>query len=184
MYRRRMLGYYPPVVQAIKEIESIVDCEYPEFESISAEKKRVTKDAYLLTMGEERITEWEQILGIKPLEGSSTQDRRDNIIARIRGQGKLNSALISSIVNAFTGGTAESYIRDSVLHVEITPPKDNKTYQFTNVIRELSKVIPAHLGLEVVRKYATWGEVKESFTSWEDIKRLANWEELAAFVVD
>ena len=179
MYKERMNGYYPLVVQAIKEFQAIINSEYPEIEALHEGNERVLADAYLTTMTEERIEQWEKILKIQPIENSTIEDRRDTILARVRGQGKLNTALINSIVNTFTGGTAISYIVDSVLYVEITPPPDNKQYQFTNVEQELALKVPSHLGLRVARNYYTWNDiityaptwqrVYNSFETWEDV---------------
>ena len=179
MYKERMNGYYPLVVQAIKEFQAIINSEYPEIEALHEGNERVLADAYLTTMTEERIEQWEKILKIQPIENSTIEDRRDTILARVRGQGKLNTALINSIVNTFTGGTAISYIVDSVLYVEITPPPENKQYQFTNVEQELALKVPSHLGLRVARNYYTWNDiityaptwqrVYNSFETWEDV---------------
>jgi hypothetical protein len=164
-----MNSYYPRIVNKIEEIKAIIDAEYPEFEDLNTAKERITQDAYLLTMGEDRILEWEQILGIKPIEGSSVDDRRETIIARIRGQGKLNTALINNIVKTFTGGTANSWIKDSVLYVEITPPPNDKTYQFANVEQELRVKVPAHLGFNVYRNYFDWGDLNKDVETWQDV---------------
>lgn len=182
VYGRRMLGYYPNVIRAIKEFQAIVSAEYPEIEDLHGCQEEVLNDAYLTTMGAERIKEWEKCLNITPLSNSTLENRRDTIIARIRGQGKLNTALINSIVNAFTGGTANSYIQDSVLYVEITPPPDNKQYQFADVAQELLKKVPAHLGLHVERKYGSWNDIKD-FGTWQDIKDdLGTWSEVLIYV--
>ena len=116
LYGRRMINYYPPVINHILEFRAIIESEFPEIENLHTHAHSALKDAYLPTMGEERIQSWEKILGILPIEGSTLDDRRETIIARIRGQGKLNTSLINSIVNAFTGGTANSYIKNSVLY--------------------------------------------------------------------
>lgn len=182
MYRERMNGYYPTVIQSILEFQAIINSEAPEFEGMSIAKNQITSDAYLLTMGEERIGEWEELLGIKALEGSSVDDRRDTIIARIRGQGKLNSNLINKIVNTFTGGTANSWVEDSVLYIEITPPPGNKAYRFENVKQELAKKVPAHLGLNVSRNYYEWNEVLKNYPTWQDVRNsFANWNEVYIF---
>lgn len=185
MYRQRMNSYYPKVIRSITEFKSIVDSEYPEFELLADGRDRITNDAYLITMGEDRIREWEEILAIRPIEGSSISDRRDTIIARIRGQGKLNTATINAIVNAFTGGTANSWIEDSVLYVEITPPPNNKSFQFANVEQELRKKIPAHLGFNVSRNYYTWKEVSDylNLETWGDVKDYFDtWNDVYLFV--
>lgn len=170
MYQKRMNSYYPQVIQAIREFKAIIDGEYPEFGDLSVASEQVLNNAYLITMSEDRIKQWENVLGIKPLEGSSEQDRRETIIARIRGQGKLNTETINTIVNTFTGGTANAWVKDSVLYVEITPPPDNKQYQFANVEQELSIKVPAHLGFEVSRNYYDWKEIQKIYPTWQDIK--------------
>jgi hypothetical protein len=183
MYRERMNSYYPEVLQAILEFQAIIDAEYPEFEALEKGNERVISDAYLLTMTEDRVVEWENMLGIRPLPDSTVDDRRETIIARIRGQGKLNTEMINVIVGTFTGGTAKSYIRDGTLYVEITPPPNNKSFRFENVEQELAKKVPAHLGFNVSRNYYTWGETKNKFTTWGDVKSsFEKWNDVLLFI--
>lgn len=179
MYRERMNSYYPQIIQNILEFQAIIDGEHPEIESLSDGTIRVINDAYLTDMSEDRIKQWESVLNIQPIEGSSISDRRDTILARIRGQGKLNTERINAIVNAFTGGTAKSWIEDSVLYVEITPPPDNKQFRFENVEQEIAKNVPSHLGFNIRRNYqlwsgveyenATWSEVRTNYGTWRDV---------------
>lgn len=183
MYQTRMNNYYPQVIRSIAEFKAIIDADYPEFEELASARDNAYADAYLTTMTEDRISQWEAVLGIKPLEGSSVDDRRETVIARIRGQGKLNTELINTIVKTFTGGTANSWIKDGVLYVEITPPPNNKQYQFTNVEQELSKKVPAHLGFQVSRNYHTWGEIQPSYSTWQTVKDSFNtWNDVYLFI--
>ena len=170
MYRERMIGYYPPILRSIKEFQAIANSTSSELEELDVVKADVLSNAYLTTMGEERLKQWEKILNIVPVENSTIEDRRDTVIARIRGQGKLNTALINTIVKTFTGGTADSWIKDGVLYVKITPPQGNKQYKFDNVVQELRLKIPAHLGLDVQRKYLLWGEVDDANHSWKQVR--------------
>ncbi len=178
----RMLNYYPKAVQQILEFQSIIKSEGFEIDFLKSDVQLLVNEAYLTTMGEERVASWEKALGMHYAQGDTLQDRRDAVVARIRGQGKLNTETINSIVNAFTGGRATSYIEDSVLHVKITPPPNNKQYKFDNVKRELSKKVPAHLGLDIVRNYATWKEIVENFSDWNTVKQRDTWEELMLWV--
>ena len=178
----QMLEYYPPVLQMLRELQAVVKIEGFELDFLNSELTFVLNDAYLLTMGEDRISQWEKLLKITPIEGSSIEDRRSTIIARIRGQGKLNTKLISLIVNAFTGGTATSHIENSTLYVEIKPPAGNRSYQFSSVENELKSKTPAHLGLVVKRDYATWGDIRSNFTSWEAIANKNTWEDLVLYI--
>jgi hypothetical protein len=178
-----MNDYYPHVIRSILEFKSIIDSEYPEVEDVNGCSDRVMEDAYLLTMNEDRILEWEKILGIVPIDGSSVSDRRETITARIRGQGKLNTTLINSIVRTFTGGSANSWVADSTLYVEITPPPGNKQFQFANVEQELRKKVPAHLNFMVSRNYFEWKDIKNSFSTWGDVKsHFDTWDDVYLFV--
>ena len=180
---QRMLDYYPHVIKTIQEFKAITLTEGVELEDIHGKFQSVTDNAYLTTMDEKRVSEWEQILGIVPIQSSTVGDRRDTVIARIRGQGKLNTALINSIVNAFTGGTANSWVEDSILYVEITPPPGNKQFQFANVEQELSKKVPAHLNFKVSRNYLEWREIKNNYSTWGDVKNTFDtWEDVYLFV--
>ena len=179
----RMLNYYPDVIKRILEFQALIGAEGIEVDDVSNEIDILVNEAYLTTMGEDRIAEWEKALGIIYSKDDTLDDRRDVIIARIRGQGKLNTATISAIVNAFTGGTAISYFENSTIYVKITPPPDNKQYKFENVEREIRKKKPAHLDLVVTRNYSTWGDVKNHYASWNTINQLSNWEELMVWLV-
>ena len=183
IYGQRMINYYPQVISCIQEFRSIIRAEYPEIETASTEKNKILDDAYLLTMTEDRVESWEKILGISPLKNSTLEDRRDTIIARIRGQGKLNTELINSIVNVFTGGKANSWVSNSILYVVITPPPNNKQYKFANVEQELSKKVPAHLGFKISRNYFYWTDIQELYSTWQDIKDgFDTWEDVYLYV--
>lgn len=183
MYRERMNSYYPKVIQSILEFQAVIDSESPEISESNDTTEQILNDAYLLTMGENRILEWEKVLGISPIDGSSLNDRRETIIARIRGQGKLNTELINTIVKTFTGGKANSWIEDSVLYVEITPPPNSKQFLFENVEQELKLKVPAHLGLNISRNYYEWGDTKKNFATWGDVKNnFDTWNDVYIFV--
>lgn len=182
-YNKRMIEYYPMVIQQILEFQAIIDSEAPEIELAAKGIERVTTDAYLTTMTEERIEQWEHILGIRPRSDSTVENRRDTIIARIRGQGKLNTELINLIVRTFTGGTARSWVANSTLYVEVTPPPDNKQYYFEDVEQEIARKIPAHLGFVIERNYFTWGEVDEQHNDWQQVlDDKQTWENVLLFI--
>lgn len=178
----RMIEYYPSVLKEIVDLQAIIKALGFEIDFLHANFDYTVNDAWILTMGEERIAQWEQALGIVASPFDSVSDRREVIIARCRGGSKLNTSLINSIVGAFTNYTAESYVEDSTLHVKVNAPSDNKQYRFENIERELQLRVPAHLGLRVSRNYSTWGEIKDNFTSWETVAALDDWETLKIFI--
>lgn len=184
-YKARMYGYYPTVITDIEEFKAILDAEYPEISAIVAAKDRIAENAYLVSMDAERLEQWEHALGITPLEDSTLEDRRETIMARIKSHSKLNTATIESIVKTFTGGEAKSTITNSVLTVEIKPPKDGKEFRIENVTQEIQRLIPAHLGFNIKQSYVTWGDVKNKHASWNTIKTsYADWAAVKAIFPD
>ena len=187
-YNEQMLNYYPEVIKAIREFQALIKVQSLEVEEMHVELVKLLENAYVGTADVDTITKWERMLGITPLEQGTDSmetwlsDRRETILARLYNVEKLNTKSINDIIKIFTGGTAISYFRDGTITVLIQPPRDNKQYKFENVEGEISKKIPAHLGLSVKRNYATWGEIKENFTDWGAIKNLANWNELRLYI--
>jgi hypothetical protein len=180
---QRMYDCYPQVISCIVDFQAIIKAEYPEFEEMSLTRDKVIENSYLSTMDEARIANWEKVLKIVPLPNSTVEDRRDVISARLRGQGKLNTNVINTIVNTFTGGSANSWVEDSTLFVEITPSPTNKQYRFENIEQELKNKVPCHLGLNVFRNYYTWGEVNDTSSTWSDVKtNFGTWENVYLFV--
>lgn len=180
MYQERMLGYYPKVIQSILEYQVILQTESPEIEGINTKKDTVLSDAYLLTMSEGRIKQWESILGINVSEGSTLEDRRETIIARIRGQGKLNTALINTIVKTFTGAGCNSWFEDSTLFIRLLPPKiSNKEYIIDNIRQEIIAKVPAHIKLDLDKAWQYWVDVNNGYGSWSQVKAYyGNWEDV------
>ena len=179
MYRERMIGYYPKVIQDIKEFQAIVDAEYPEIEEIKVANERVLADAYLSTMSEERVVEWEKLLSIRPALNSTVEDRRETIIARLRGQGKLNTQTINNIVSAFTGSTCEAWIENSTLFIKLHPSRIGKEFVLDNIVQELKIKVPAHLGLEVSQAWQTWDKVTSDYDNWNAVRSIyGTWEDV------
>lgn len=177
--KNRMYGYYPPAVIEIKDIMCILDVLAPYFYQCDTALQAVLANGCLMDMGEDRTKEWEQLLGITPIPNSTLQDRRETVMARLRGIGKLNTETINAIVKTFTGGYAISYFKNSTIYVEITPPPGDKSYIFENVKQELTRRAPAHLGIKVSRNYYIWKEVYETNNNWQEVNdKFPTWEEV------
>lgn len=184
-YNQQMLNRYPEVIKAIREFQIMIKTQSLEIEEMHEELTKILANAYVASADETRIEQWEQALGIFPLEQGEDsletwlEDRRETILARLYKPEKLNTKTISNVVKIFTGGEATSYFKNSTIYVLITPPKGNKQYKFENIEQELSKKTPAHLLLHISRNYVTWGDVKAKYSTWGDVKGdCAEWNEV------
>lgn len=188
-YGEHLLNYYPEVIKQIREFQKLTEVQGLQIKDLHGELTKILANAYITTADEATIAKWEKMLDIVPLPKGDLDldtwlnDRRETILARIYNVEKLNTKSISDIVKIFTGGTAQSYFKDSTLYVIITPPPGNKSYQFANVEQELKNKIPAHLGLRISRNYFTWQDIYDNFDNWQDVANsLATWEDVYLFV--
>lgn len=182
MHRERMLGYYPNAIKSILEFNAIIDTESQEVDSLAINKETVLSDAYLPTMSERRIIQWENELGIKPSDNATLESRRGNVISRINGRGKLNTNLINSIVKSFTGNGCECWIDDSTLYVKLFPFGEygaSVDSVIANIANELSNKIPTHLGLQIRLIYNSWRDVDANNANWKTVNMAhKTWEDV------
>lgn len=178
-FGQRMIDYYPEVVKVLLEYQGLIHAVGFEIDFLRGHFSFSYNDAFLTSMGENRIIEWEKALGITPNDNSTLNDRRKVIMARIQGGFKLNTESIENIVRTLTDGSCESYIQDSCLYVEVRPPQGNRQLSFQTVEDELQRRIPAHLGLNIGRWYSRWQDVRDNFGSWQDVyNSFGNWQDV------
>lgn len=175
-----LIKHLPHFLQEVLEFQELfhpiddeIDILFPYIESIFAE-------VIIMYCSEERIKEWERELHIVPT--GTLEERRYFIKATLRGSGKLNEAKIKSVVDAFTGGDAIVTFEDSTIIVKVLPPNNGEMYRFPDVERALKPLIPAHLGLSVIRYYSTWSDIKNNAASWETVAQLADWNEVKNWI--
>ena len=175
----KMIDWYPTTVVAVDALRAVNDVVGHELDNARARGALLNNNAFLFWMDESRLAEWENSLEIDVPENSTVEERRNVIIAKIRGQNKFNVSNIKSIVKTFTGGDAEVTVADGVISVKVLPPNNGQLYNLNALVRELKNKIPAHMQLNVERYYSTWGDVKNNETSWQSIRSgYTNWDAL------
>lgn len=95
-----------------------------------------------------------------PGNGELTQ-RREEVLARIRGRGTCTTSLIKEVAKVYTGGNVEiienfkgySFIIKFINIVGTAPNIDG----LRAIIEEIK---PAHLSFDFEFKYNTWGDIK------------------------
>ena len=175
----KMIGWYPTTVVAVDALRAVNDVVGHELDNARARGALLNNNAFLFWMDESRLAEWENALEIDVPENSTVEERRNVIIAKIRGQNKFNVSNIKSIVKTFTGGDAEVTVANGVISVKVLPPNNGQLYNQSALVWELKNKIPAHMQLNIERYYSTWGDVKNNETSWQSIRNgYTNWDAL------
>lgn len=175
----KMIGWYPTTVVAVDAMRAVNDVVGHELDNARARGALLNNNAFLFWMDESRLAEWENSLEIDVPENATVEERRNVIVAKIRGQNKFNVSNIKSIVKTFTGGDAEVTVADGVISVKVLPPNNGQLYNQAALVWELKNKIPAHMQLNIERYYSTWGDVKNNETSWQSIRSgYTNWDAL------
>lgn len=105
------------------------------------------------------LTRWEQIFDVQTNLLLTYEQRRELILAKIRGQGTTTIAMIKETAEAFSG-------------IEVDVIEDNPNYRFTvrfvgkkgipqnmqGFINMLETIKPAHLAYDFEYRFTTWQE--------------------------
>lgn len=181
--RIKLRNMYPSVVQKVTDVMAVVDVLSIELDNLRARGIELTNEGFLYYMSEERIIQWENALSLSHASTDTLDDRRKAIVAKLRGQSKFNVETIQKIVKTFTGGECTVSIDNGTITVNILPPDDGTTFNFTTVRNELQSRIPAHLYLNLTREYSTWDDVKSRHADWQAVNdSYENWQELNDYI--
>lgn len=140
----------------------------------------ITTEAFIGTANNERLSEWERDLGIIPAE--TIEERRENILAFFKRKGKLNEQIIKEMVDyRYTGATCDVSIENSAIKIIIYPAHEEDV-NFDKIYNDLYWKKPAHLGFGYSRYYCTWGDIKDNFNTWNDVKNKGSWNSIKLYL--
>lgn len=77
-----LIGYLPPVLQKVREVQTITDSENPEFEIVFDTSEKVLNNLFIKTGDVDGIKRYEKILGIKPSSNDTLETRRFRVLSR------------------------------------------------------------------------------------------------------
>lgn len=180
MEAKRLMQHMPKYYRTIAEIIVLQKTIQSELEVIDFTSEDVLKQFFIYT-ATWSLPIWERIFGL-PVgdETTNIQERRENLISKLRSYGTTTKEMIVRVGNAFTNGDVqviehnEEYLFEIIFTgiIGIPPNMDD--------FKETIKIIkPAHLTYEIRIRYRTWGELSpykwaelEPFT-WDEIYQKA-----------
>lgn len=160
MDNKRLLRHMPKYYRGILEIETLQKAINDELEVMDAISKDVL-DQFFIYTATWSLPIWEKIFGLTVGDKTSNiQERRENLISKLRSYGTTTKEMISRVAKAYTDG-------------EIEVIEDNSNYsfkiKFTSIVgipqnlenfKAVVNVIkPAHLNFSVEFRYNTHNQV-------------------------
>lgn len=157
----------PQVYQNSKEIEAIQDSIDSE-RVVLENKLQDFRNQVFVNTATWSLFMWEDMLAIKTDLSLSDTERRENIIAKIRGGKVCNKANLKELCKSYGGGDVEiienfddySFI---VKFVDEISPSNIKGLE-----KAINEMKPAHLNFSFQYLYNIWLQYKN--TPWENLK--------------
>lgn len=173
--------YTPPFLREIRELAEIWRTEGYEIGLLEYNIRDLIKQAFIVTATWGLIY-WEEMYGITTNLTLSYEQRREVIIARMRGQGTTTKAMIQQTAEAFSGGEVD-VIEDNSAHVFIirfvgTKGIPRNMSAFVNMLDDIK---PAHLAYQFEYRYTVWNDL--GGRTWADLGE-KTWSEVRTMKED
>lgn len=170
--------YVPPFLSEIRELKAIYEAEGYAAGLLEHELSDLLDQCFIST-STWGLTRWEQVYGVATNMALSYEQRREILMAKLRGQGTTTAQMIKETAETFSGGEIE-VIEDN--------PNNHFTVRFIGIkgiprnmnafISMLEDIKPAHLAYSFEYRYTTWSElINRSWSSaigftWDSIRTL------------
>ena len=170
-----LMSYLPFYWKDIKEMIELQEVLGVEVKDLQAKLKDLFSQCFIetATWG---LDIWERELDLKTDLSLSYEHRREMIKAKLRGSSTTTKEMIASVAKAFSNGEVEVIEHNEKYFFDIKfIGTRGIPANMTGLKSILEEIKPAHLGINYVFTFATWGEVKKK--TWGDLKKIT-WDEV------
>lgn len=149
-----LISYYPRYYRNVREIVAILKADGKLLDRAQNAVEQIYKNGFIDSMDEYEIRELEKFLNIKQREQRTLDERRRLIKSYFIGFGKVSATLLSSMIQAYAGCTAEikfepfDAVSNNKLYISLFP-KNNTSFFIEDVFDILSQKVPAHIPYSV-----------------------------------
>ena len=171
METERLMRHMPKYYRGILEITLLQKIIEKELETIDLISKDVLNQFFIYT-ATWSLPIWERIFGHKT---SNIEERRENLISKLRSYGTTTKEMIARVAKAFTNGEIE-VIEDN--------PNYSFTIKFTSIVgipqnldnfkNTINIIKPAHLNYSIEFRYNTHGQIKDKNLSHKYLKKYSH----------
>ena len=175
MYNKDLIKYLPLYWHDIKEMIVLQKSLGIEIGELDLKLKDLFSQCFIetATWG---LDIWERELDLKTDLSLSYEHRREMIKAKLRGSSTTTKEMIANVAKAFSNGEVEVIEHHDKYYFDIKfIGTRGIPANMTGLKSILEEIKPAHLGINYVFTFATWGEVKK--LTWGDLKKMT-WDEV------
>lgn len=167
--------YAPPFLAEIREMAEIYKAQGYEVGQLQHDLEDLIDQCYIVT-ATWGLSRWENMLGVATNMSLTYEQRREILMAKLRGQGTTTRKMIEDTAAAFSGGEVQ-VIEDNPSHLFIIRfvgikgiPRNMRAF-----VAMLEDIKPAHLAYRFEYRYTIWNEIKPY--EWERLGNMT-WDEV------
>lgn len=154
--KRSLFSYEPDTYKKSEVMKNILKPQEEQLEKAQERQDNVIADMYPSKTVHPEL--WENEYGIKQSE--SLEQRRKNIISKMRGAGTSTKQMVKDIVESYTDGivTPEEINDESLINIQIASASSD-IQDMDNLEEWLNDMLPAHIGFQFIFRKAIVGRV-------------------------
>lgn len=137
-------SYVPFFISQIKEFAEIYNLEQYEIEKLTLNIKDLLNQCFVET-STWGIKYWENLLNIIPDDSKSIENRRSNVLARLRGEGTTSKEVIKQIAKSFISDVEVKEKNDDYSFEVYLKSRDGFSKMLELLYSAIEEVKPAHL---------------------------------------
>lgn len=162
--------YMPHLYDPNSEMNAILDAETEEFnDNLKVDIAQSFKDTFVLTASIHGIENWEKLLEIIPDTNSNLEFRRKVVLNRLLDHIPFTDEYLKQRLDAILGSGNYEYVPnydDYELLINMVAP--GRTW-YNELVLMLDKIVPCNIDWQINIYKATWQQVKDNFTTWNDL---------------
>lgn len=166
MYKEKLINNLHKIMRNDPVVNELMKATGLNFDSLES-KLFDLYNQYFIDTATWGLDIWEKQLGIKIDYNRSLENRRSLIKAKLRGEGKVDSVKIKSVVDSWTNGNVDVELISGTIKITFNDVKGIPSE--LNIVKDtLEDIKPAHLRMLYEFTYTIWSEVKN--LTWSQIK--------------
>lgn len=166
MLSNKIINFINKIFRNDDIAKHIANISQTEIENIEIKINEIQSNIFLdeSTWG---LNIFEKELALEYTQDKTIDERKSIVSAKWRGAGKLTLELIQDTVKAYTDNTVNVRFEGKII-LDFTE-KIGKPKDINNIMDSIEEIKPAHLGVDYLFRYRTWGDLKHH--TWGDLKQ-------------
>ncbi|WP_340029010.1 putative phage tail protein [Paenibacillus sp. FSL H7-0940] len=167
--QRDMLDYVPQYYRDSLVASGLLNAEAIEIAQLNADIYDVLDQFYIdrATWG---LARWERIFGVVPEADATYEQRREVLRGKMRGVGKISVSLIENVAEAYANGDVDVAVDSAAYTLTITfVGVFGVPAQLDALKANLRDIIPAHMAIDYVFRFYTYGELTGSGATYASL---------------